>query len=639
MATDTALPVDPPSSANLVNFGDGPFITFPPFPKAPDGVVIIPFKEFKEGGICMEASATDAEVDSMGIPTVPIRSRHKTDECKTNTKRKRKAEAVAQGKKGGLSVKKPWWEQWEEIESIRFSTGVDPHTSRFEKIYAAAADFTGGRVWPTTFASESGPKFIWDKFLRYIGLPEGGPLPQEAAKKKQEHELSDDNIPDVGEDGEDAATTRPEAHILADTGEKKNLTNEEKLRLFFSDPEKSIKIFMSSYSRSMGYIWAEANLDCIPRILAFFVNFLLRSKVLPDIERPLRRSLDFIALASTELPNSAAIAKNLPDKFSLACNSCWGKKADGYKTLVLDDIPEVKDFSQVNDIPEGNDVPEITDSAALQGLDDIVPDEPQPKRQRLETQGGPDSGPSWDSSLEAGDSWGSSGNNGWGGTDTPPNDTFDINEWGDSTFPDDPPEENPWAILLEVSQPDSLLSLLGPTALPLTHSTGIVERSMRRIKSITLPSPNIPKSPPLGDGALEPVADAVELELERHFAKIVLVPMVDWDGGDAPVYTRPAILQTSQGAVVNGSDVQAAPEGGLKAHDPLNDEITWLIENVPARVELFREGMGIAGTWVQVARQGEPAKKKKKGKSKSKKAATFWYLDEMTVITPSFWTV
>jgi hypothetical protein len=32
-------------------------------------------------------------------------------------------------------------------------------------------------------------------------------------------------------------------------------TAEQKLKAFFNDPEKSIKIFMSSYSRSMGYIW------------------------------------------------------------------------------------------------------------------------------------------------------------------------------------------------------------------------------------------------------------------------------------------------------------------------------------------------------------------------------------------------
>ena len=33
------------------------------------------------------------------------------------------------------------------------------------------------------------------------------------------------------------------------------LTNTEKLRAFFQDPEKSIRIFLSSYARQMGLIW------------------------------------------------------------------------------------------------------------------------------------------------------------------------------------------------------------------------------------------------------------------------------------------------------------------------------------------------------------------------------------------------
>jgi hypothetical protein len=37
------------------------------------------------------------------------------------------------------------------------------HTSDYEKIIAAAADFTSGRVWPVNFASETGPKFVWEK--------------------------------------------------------------------------------------------------------------------------------------------------------------------------------------------------------------------------------------------------------------------------------------------------------------------------------------------------------------------------------------------------------------------------------------------------------------------------------------------
>jgi hypothetical protein len=116
-----------PSTADLVNPVDGSFITFPPFPKSPEGVTIMPFKEFKEGGICIEPGADEAEIDTLGIPTVPIRTRHSTDQCKTNSKRKMTEDAKGKkGKKGKLIEQRLWWEQWEDAEAIRFCTGFNP---------------------------------------------------------------------------------------------------------------------------------------------------------------------------------------------------------------------------------------------------------------------------------------------------------------------------------------------------------------------------------------------------------------------------------------------------------------------------------------------------------------------------------
>ena len=68
-----------------------------------------------------------------------------------------------------------------------------------------------------------------------------------------------------GEDGEDVGPgiiPDPVTGVIdvknvqvPDPGKPKQPTVEQKLKAFFNDPEKSIKIFMSSYSRSMGYIW------------------------------------------------------------------------------------------------------------------------------------------------------------------------------------------------------------------------------------------------------------------------------------------------------------------------------------------------------------------------------------------------
>ena len=131
MAADPVItpPLIPlPSSVNLVTpvAVDEPFLTFPPFPKDPEGVTIMPFKDFKEGGICIEGGPDEAEVDTFGIPTVPLRTRHNTDQCKTKTKRKVGEDGKGKrNRKGKIIEQRLWWEQWEDAEAIRFCTGVN----------------------------------------------------------------------------------------------------------------------------------------------------------------------------------------------------------------------------------------------------------------------------------------------------------------------------------------------------------------------------------------------------------------------------------------------------------------------------------------------------------------------------------
>ena len=327
--------------------------------------------------------------------------------------------------------------------------------------------------------------------------------------------------------------------------------------------------------------------------------------------------MEVIALAKIELPNTSNIAKTFPDKFSLACNACWGQKADGYKALATyDDEPVVDDNNNTSEEPE----------AKRQKCDADIPEPAAPVEPEKEIP-----------AETTTDTWGTGGDDGgWGAS---------AEGWG----PDDVAagEENSWATL-QVDEPESLLSLLGPTVLPLTHTSGIVERSMRRILSITRPPPSVAKSPPLPDGVYEPNAEAVELELDRRFAKVVLAPMIDWDGGESPVYTRPVILATSRGAVVVQGDkndtTPASPtpvQGGSspQPHNPEIDEITVLIDNVANQIDYLCVGMAIGGTWVQLVRQEEPdvVVAKKKG-SKSKKSS-YWYLDELALTVPSFWTV
>ena len=104
------------------------------------------------------------------------------------------------------------------------------------------------------------------QFQRFLGVQEGAAVPSSKQAKAIEEEADDDDDDDMDED-EGADGENVGSGIITDSAagliDVKKLqasvpgkpTAEQKLKAFFNDPEKSIKIFMSSYSRSMGYIW------------------------------------------------------------------------------------------------------------------------------------------------------------------------------------------------------------------------------------------------------------------------------------------------------------------------------------------------------------------------------------------------
>ena len=97
-------------------------LIFPPFPKAPPGAMIIPFKDFKERGIQMfpEADSDDIERDGLGLPTVSLNKRHDTDQCKTDTNRKKNVELVSlQKAHADPHARKEWWDVWMETEDSK----------------------------------------------------------------------------------------------------------------------------------------------------------------------------------------------------------------------------------------------------------------------------------------------------------------------------------------------------------------------------------------------------------------------------------------------------------------------------------------------------------------------------------------
>lgn len=326
----------------------------------------------------------------------------------------------------------------------------------------------------------------------------------------------------------------------------------------------------------------------IPHLLQFFVKFLIRSNVLPECDHYLRRSLDTIKAAIVELPNSASFMKVIPDKFGAGCKGCFGKKADGYS------------FANA-----GDDFP---NTVVAEPIAEVL-EEPQVKRQKADVEN-PDNG-----------------DGGWGSGDGVWGDPFTLGAV--NTLSSEELEKLAW----ELDDKEQLLfEILGPSAFPLTHATGVVERSIRRVKSILPPAHNPPPSQPTPEGG--PNAAAVEIELDRNFSKLVLEPMLNWDNEEAPVYSEPKILASSRGPVAQVDVAGGSTGANVKPHDPLNGDITVLIES--AQANLLREGMGVGGTWVQLVRQEGQVKGKKK--SKSKKPTVYWYLEEAVFVTVSYWS-
>jgi len=105
-------------------------LRFPPFPAVPDGVELIPFHSFRPSGIRVPIDDEDDEYDGrqasemierdgLGIPTIPLRVKHATDNMEKKKKRKKKAGAGTQQVQVAPEKPKAWWELWEEFEDIR----------------------------------------------------------------------------------------------------------------------------------------------------------------------------------------------------------------------------------------------------------------------------------------------------------------------------------------------------------------------------------------------------------------------------------------------------------------------------------------------------------------------------------------
>ncbi|KAK0491607.1 hypothetical protein IW261DRAFT_1413878 [Armillaria novae-zelandiae] len=582
----------------------------------PEGFKIIPFKDYKEVGILKE-TPDRVERDALGIPTVAMKTVHATDRCKTNAKSDGKDH-----KKSCSRATREWWHDWENMERrIQPGSCYDDRLSPQERLHQAANDFIGARR-----PIPQRVNYIWEQVQLYFGLSQNTPRQKTSSNKpskddEEDEDFSDDEresqieVPQASQNMDVQRTTPPRPgpynHVEEDPPQadsdrlktREPLTDASKKKVldFFQNPEKSVAIFLSSYMMTQGFHFDEYKLLDFPRVLGFFIKYLITNDVWPECKARLVRSQNTIDIASQELICTSKISKALPDVLNNAFRDHW----------------------KINpDVFFGDAVPD----------DDSDADEPEAKRRKVD----PEAAAEFEQSLkdsnvdlvkpedvdtlmeeavvaEESGGWGSEGK--WNvddGAKLAPK-----NPWGN------PPEQD-WSFLK--SRP-GLMTLLGPTALPVTHTTGIVEQSMRRIADVIPPPNDAPALP----HAESPSPQAVKAELERRFTKVVLSPWLGTRTGN----DEPTISSLSKGPVLGKEDVKVnVPPSGPKPHNPWKDNITIFVGEDVAKD--LRKGMGLGGSWIQMAHRQDfesevDKKKKKKGKKSDDR---FWYMCSlMTVIT------
>ena len=295
-----------------------------------------------------------------------------------------------------------------------------------------------------------------------------------------------------------------------------------------------------------------------------------------------------------ELPATFAISRALDDSFSKGCSSLWGR--------IIQTIDLGEEYAEPTKTQEMEEL-----ENAIIDHDKITSREGTWANIGEEIEGGDDTNnwEAWGKSQTEREGWEGWGSNdvegGWGST------SQELNSFNDGP-------ESGW----NIGPLPTLTTLLGPTSLPLTHTTGIFEGSMRKLVDLIPPSS-------VENSTVDSSASGVEEELDRRFGKIILGPWIGWDCGKETILDKPTILPRSRGPVKteNKND-----QGVENAHDPYKDNITVLVD--PAILEIMIVGVGIAGNWVQITRADEDGNPVGGGRD-------MWYMEQVTQVIPSFY--
>ncbi|KAJ7181466.1 hypothetical protein C8R43DRAFT_969235 [Mycena crocata] len=307
----------------------------PPFPEIPEGVIITPFKDFEAHGIRRSLDSDGIERDMLGIPTIPLRFKHRDDVSKTNPNPGMRTPSAPK------QFSKEWWIDWEEVEHLRIQGPYDHTVPLADLLRQGARDFQKYRDFPPGVF-----KTLWEVFKIYAGIM--GTTPVWQRESDAEVDDDDDDLSDY--DNKPFRPLRPrepyelyevKPPIVKDDAEIQALllaartTRDTRAERFLASPAAASQMFLSSYMADQNLILSDRNLVNAPHLLHFFVKFLLRNKVLPDkYDDELNRALYTIEVAKKELPLTSKISKSLPDAFAAACQNRWGSSVADYTTGV-----------------------------------------------------------------------------------------------------------------------------------------------------------------------------------------------------------------------------------------------------------------------------------------------------------------
>ena len=428
----------------------------------------------------------------------------------------------------------------------------------------------------------------------------------------------------------------------------------QKLESFIYTPDISLRIFFSWYPHHQGFIFSPSTLINLPRLVLFFLEFLVRTKAVYESDQALKAAVELTKKAVTELPATGKLCKLLPDKMGLGCSLLWGKrwieedqpfrlgekreeearqeaekkfeeelKNENVQVMSSERIlRQEKEFNSAIEKDSNDDEDDSRAEISIQILSPTSPAfsnsaetptafiEEVVAKSTISTQKAEERTPAVQDAPSANadlTTKSATAHAPWMvNKETLPHpeseQCLSIPPRWDAN-PDDPPSAHDRlrldAWVPKVGQP--LMALFGMTVLPLKYKAEVAERSMRRVKEV------IPAGGKSKEAGMERRWRSVQEDLVEKLARVVLEPWLDWDdGGIAPTYRRPRVqispeVQRAAEQDPNISRVQEEkPRGQEQLHDPEKDVIVILVENRVA--EQISVGMGLAGTWVQMVR-------------------------------------